>query len=193
MNQINTREQILETCKDLIQIKGYHSFTINEIAELLDISSSNVYHHFKNKENLVMATVIQYRNNFELILNEIEQESTSLRSCLEGLINIYSKVLEPDNKKICLCMTLMVELNTLPEPIVEELKQFFYLQVKWIIKNIQQHKLEITILNHEIEMLVSSLEGIITVARMNGGSVYFKNLAYSLLDNFLVAHQAKGK
>ncbi|MDJ0583006.1 TetR/AcrR family transcriptional regulator [Crocosphaera sp.] len=193
MNQIDTRQKILETCKDLIQTKGYHGFTINEIAELLDISSSTVYHHFKNKENLVMATVIQYRNNFELILNEIEQESTSLRSCLEGLINIYSKVLEPDNKKICLCMTLIVEINTLPESIIEELKQFFYLQVKWIIKNIQQHKSEITILNHEIEMLVSSLEGIIAVARMNGGSVYFKSLAYSLLDNFLVAHQAKGK
>ncbi len=193
MNPIDTREQILETCKDLIQTKGYHAFTINEIAQLLEISSSNVYHHFKNKENLVMVTVIQYRQNVELVLNEIEQESTSLRSCLEGLINLYSKVLEPDNKKICLCMTLMVELNTLPESIIEQLKQFFDLQVNWIIKNIQQHKPEITILNHEIEMLVSSLEGIIAVARMKGGSVYFKNLAYSLLDNFLVAHEAKGK
>ena len=65
--------------------------------------------------------------------------------------------------------------------------------MNWIINNIQQYKPEITILNHEIEMLVSSLEGIITVARMKGGSVYFRNLAYSLLDNFLVAHEAKGK
>ncbi|MGK7955139.1 MAG: TetR/AcrR family transcriptional regulator [Crocosphaera sp.] len=191
MNQIDTREKILETCKDLIQTKGYNAFTVNEIGELIEISPSTVYHHFKNKENLVRVTVMRYRENVESILNDIEQQSHSLRECLEGLINVYATVLEPDNTKICLCMTLMVELNTLPEPIIEELQRFFKLQVDWIINNIQQYKPEITILNHEIEMLVSSLEGIIAVARMKGGSVYFKNLAYSLLDNFLIAHQAQ--
>ncbi|ACK68377.1 transcriptional regulator, TetR family (plasmid) [Rippkaea orientalis PCC 8801] len=189
MSETETRDKILECCKELIQGKGYHAFTMNEIAQLLEISSSNIYHHFRNKENLVKETVAKYKEDVEKILKQIAQDASSLRECLEGLINVYAEVLKPDNKRICLCMTLMVELNTLPQPITDELNQFFDLQVNWTTSVFQQYEPEMTLLNYEPAMLISGLEGIIAVARMKGGSEYFKNVAYSLIDNFLIAHQ----
>lgn len=191
MKQIETREKIIEVCKDLIQTKGYHSFSLGEVKKLAGTSHGNLYHHFSSKEKLVKETIIKYREDVSAILTHINLEQSSLRGCLEGLINVYAEVLEPDNTKICLCMALMVELNTLPPSIIEELNQFFDLQVNWIIHLFSEYEPETNVLNHEIEMLVSGLEGIIAVARMKGGSEYFKNLAYSLLDNFMTAQARK--
>jgi TetR/AcrR family transcriptional repressor of nem operon len=186
MNEIEIKEQILTSCKDLIQTKSYHCFTISEIAQLIETSPSNIYHHFKSKENLVRETVIKYKEDFSTILTQIEQQQPTLRGRLEGLINGYASVLDPDNQRICLCMSLMIEINYLPSSIIEELNNFFDLQVDWIIKIFQA---ENPISNSEAAMLVSALEGFIAIARMKGGSKYFKSLAYSLLENFLIAHK----
>ncbi|MGB5593573.1 MAG: TetR/AcrR family transcriptional regulator [Crocosphaera sp.] len=186
MNEVQTKEKILKTCKDLIQTKGYHSLTINEIAKLIETSPSNIYHHFGNKENLVKETIIKYQEYFSQILTKIEQEQQTLRGRLEELIKSYAELLEPDNQKICLCITLIIEINTLPASIIKELNNFIDLQVDWITKIFQQ---ENSISNSEAAMIVSALEGFIAIARLKGGSQYFKSLAYSLIENFLIAHQ----
>ena len=192
MTESEKAEQILENCKDLIQAKGYHRFSLTEIAQLAGTSTGNLYHHFKSKSNLVRETIIKYKEDFSTILTQIEQDESSLRGRLESLINNAAKVLEPDNTKICLCMMLMIEINTLPPSIIEELNKFFDLQVDWIIKIFSQDENTSTLLNYEAQMIITSLEGTIAVARMKGGSQYFKNVAYSLLDNFMIAHQKVG-
>ncbi|MDJ0583007.1 TetR/AcrR family transcriptional regulator [Crocosphaera sp.] len=191
MNQIDTRGRIIEVCKDLIETKGYHSFSLSEVIKLSGTSHGNLYHHFKSKENLVKQTIIKYQEDFSEVLTKINQEESSLIGCLEGLINVYTQVLEPDNTKIYLCMALIVEINILPPSIIQELKKFFDLQVNWITNLFSQYEPETKVLDHEIEMLVSSLEGIIAVARMKGGSEYFHNLAHQLLDNFMIAQKDK--
>ncbi|WP_013324099.1 TetR/AcrR family transcriptional regulator [Gloeothece verrucosa] len=189
MSENSTREKILSICKGLLQSKGYSSFSLEQVAELAETSRTNVYHHFQSKEDLVKETVIKYKNDFSDILDEIEAQNLSLRESLQSLIDTYAKVLEPDNRKICLCICLLPEFNNLSESIQQELRNFFDLQVNWVLKISQNVSPEITLSNDEAAMIIGSFEGIVTVARIKGGSEYFKSVTSSLVENLLLAHQ----
>ena len=135
-----------------------------------------------------IATIVSYRNTFSEILKEIEKQK-SPRKCLEGLIEAYSLVLEPNNKRVCLCVSLIGEKNTLPESIQEELKKFVQLQVDWVVKIFQDNN---PITESEAKMIIASLQGSMDLARLENGSKTFKSLAYSLLENFLISHKKTG-
>ena len=52
-----SREKIIEAAKQLFHQQGYHSTTFSQLAELTSISKGNFYHHFKTKQQLLIAVV----------------------------------------------------------------------------------------------------------------------------------------
>ena len=188
MTQLSKREQMIIVCRELVQEKGYESLNLSDIAKRLNLRRQSLYHHFENKEKMEIATIVSYRNTFSEILKEIEKQK-SPRKCLEGLIEAYSLVLEPNNKRVCLCVSLIGEKNTLPESIQEELKKFVQLQVDWVVKIFQDNN---PITESEAKMIIASLQGSMDLARLENGSKTFKSLAYSLLENFLISHKKTG-
>ena len=55
----NSKEELLEVAIDLFSEKGYVGTSIRDIAQAVGRSVSNVYHHFKNKEDLWLA-ILEY-------------------------------------------------------------------------------------------------------------------------------------
>ncbi len=51
----NRREELLETAAGLFSEKGFQGTSIREIAKQMQVSVSNLYHYFNNKEGLWMA------------------------------------------------------------------------------------------------------------------------------------------
>jgi len=54
------RLQIMETALKVFADKGFKSASIKDIAEAAGISQGLMYHYFKNKEDLLAATIKQY-------------------------------------------------------------------------------------------------------------------------------------
>ena len=188
MPKPNKRPEIIIACQELLQEEGYQSLNMLAVAEKCEIAVSGLYYHFKNKDDLIKETIISYKNTFQSILTEIEREKDA-RKCLERLIDVYYLVLEPNNNKVCICVSLMNEFNTLPRPIIEELKSFCDLQVEWIVKVFQKTN---PISQSEAAMLVAAFQNFMATARLRENSKYFKVLSYSLLENFLISHEKTG-
>lgn len=51
--------------------RGYAATSIRDIAEAVDISSSTMYHHFKNKQEVLHAIVTQFMTDFVAATDEI--------------------------------------------------------------------------------------------------------------------------
>ncbi|MEL4895201.1 TetR/AcrR family transcriptional regulator [Crocosphaera sp. Alani8] len=183
MTDLNKREQIIVICRELVQEKGYQTLTMSEIAKKLKIKAPSIYHYFSSKEQMVKAAIISYRDTFQLILEKLEKQSET-KKCLEGLINAYSLILKSNGKSICLYASLMAEVNTLPDSIIQELNDFFDLQVNWIVKIFQNNN---PISKSEAIMIIATLKGSMDVARLKGDSKYFKSSAYTLLNNFIIS------
>ena len=56
----NTREKIKAVATKLLITQGVRGFSYADIAERLDITTTNIHHHFGNKERLVDEVVQEY-------------------------------------------------------------------------------------------------------------------------------------
>ena len=54
-NTITNKDKIFKTAISLFPVKGFRGTSIRDIANEMNISISNIYHHFGNKEGLLIA------------------------------------------------------------------------------------------------------------------------------------------
>lgn len=67
----NTRQAILNVSKQLFSERGYNGVSMRDIAEALGISKGNLTYHFKKKEDIVDALLLESPNArpYELLEN----------------------------------------------------------------------------------------------------------------------------
>jgi AcrR family transcriptional regulator len=90
-----TYESILEVSKNLFLEKGYSATSLREIAEACGIAKATVYHHFKEKESILLALVEEtdrgQRSMIEAIKAQAEPRArieTAVRENLRFLASI---------------------------------------------------------------------------------------------------------
>ena len=76
-------QQIQNAAKELFMLKGFHSTTIEEIAEKAELSPATIYLYFKNKEELYASLNLI---TLEYLCNRIEEIYKDKRLSVEGRI-----------------------------------------------------------------------------------------------------------
>ncbi|WP_078411049.1 TetR/AcrR family transcriptional regulator [Priestia abyssalis] len=72
----NKQTRIIETAMKLFSQKGYHSTSIQEIAENSGIAKGSIYNYFSSKEDLFMSIFKHYHERLFNKVSEIEQNET---------------------------------------------------------------------------------------------------------------------
>jgi len=67
------REQIIKKAIDLFAARGFRGTSIRDIARSMDMSISNIYHYFGNKEGLMLA-VLKYST--DKMINNVREVSS---------------------------------------------------------------------------------------------------------------------
>lgn len=81
-----TRERIVEVAQELFAQYGYHAVSVKDIAAQAGVTTGALYHHFKNKEDLMSAVFDLHDLGFEKTLrSRIEQDDP-----IEGIISFLS-------------------------------------------------------------------------------------------------------
>lgn len=71
-NTQTNKERIFKTAVSLFSTKGFRGTSIRDIANAMNISMSNIYHHFGNKEGLLLA-ILEHAS--ERLVRELEKAS----------------------------------------------------------------------------------------------------------------------
>lgn len=79
---MDTRNQIIAAAESIMIKKGVQDATISEIAQMAGVTDSVIYHHFKNKEDLL----------FSLIGDHIKRMLDALDEHLEGILEPISRL-----------------------------------------------------------------------------------------------------
>ncbi|OPX34110.1 MAG: hypothetical protein B1H11_11445 [Desulfobacteraceae bacterium 4484_190.1] len=84
---VNQRERIIKVSSRLMSQKGYKGASLQEIANLVGIHKSTLFHYFKNKEELLLVvlkiSIEEVTENLELILeNEKLSPEEKLRQAI---------------------------------------------------------------------------------------------------------------
>lgn len=86
MTTINTRNKLIRAAKNLFYEKGYSESSIRDIGNKTGISSSIIYHYFKDKEEILFDII--YNATDELIkrLQSIVEKASDPVECLREML-----------------------------------------------------------------------------------------------------------
>lgn len=90
MSTKNTREKLLHTAINLFYQKGYSDTSIREIGAKAGISSSIIYHYFKNKEEILFTIISDESQDLIKALIEIEGRIADPVKCLQEMLKEQS-------------------------------------------------------------------------------------------------------
>ncbi|MCM8537271.1 MAG: TetR/AcrR family transcriptional regulator [Lentisphaeraceae bacterium] len=165
------KKEIMQTACYALQKGGVNGFSFRDLAESVGIKSSSVHYHFRNKNELFKAIIIDFRESLSERLVKLSEESDSLQEVLLALIDIFEGVL--DEGKFCVCGMLAADMMHLDKEVTEELKATFRALENWLQDTIERLGTKDIPIDSLALIFISSLEGAMLVDRISGEKNYF--------------------
>jgi len=75
---LSTKEKILETAAELFAEKGFDGTSVRDIAKAAEVNLAAINYHFKNKENLYLATFMESCERMEANIDALFVEGISI-------------------------------------------------------------------------------------------------------------------
>lgn len=108
-----TRDHIVEAADQLFYHQGYEHTSFANIAQAVQISRGNFYHHFKSKDDILEAVIVERLANTANLLAQWENEADGPGDCLRSFIHILIANGEKIKRYGCPVGTLSAELAKL--------------------------------------------------------------------------------
>src|SRR5882724_4350204 len=95
---MKSKEKIIRVATHLFHKNGYQATTVDEIAETTGVTKSNLYYHFRSKEELALETLDMRMKQFEseVILPTLGEISLSpkkrLQRFYDRIVNFHSSL-----------------------------------------------------------------------------------------------------
>ena len=91
---LERQKQILVEARNLLIEEGYHNFSIRKVAKRVGISAGNLQHHFATRDDLVAAMLDHVISVYLLRLEELKEEASSPKECLQNVIEFVTRDLQ---------------------------------------------------------------------------------------------------
>lgn len=104
------REQILESAAHLIQQKGYHAASMQDIADAVDHQKASLYHHFSSKQEILLALLDQALDMLIERLSTVVEQQTTPPEKIRQAMAIYLESMEEHD---ALASVLLLEYRSL--------------------------------------------------------------------------------
>lgn len=124
-------EEIMDVAEDLARSHGYNAFSFRDLATRVGIKSASVHYHFPTKADLGAALARRYTDRFIEALNGAIEPTDTALEIIQRYAAAYHRALVEDGR-MCLCGLFAAEVDTLPEPVVGEVKRFFEVNINWL-------------------------------------------------------------
>lgn len=165
------KNQLESVATDSIQRKGLKDLSFRRLADEVGIKSASVHYYFPGKADLANTLIEKYGAEFGLLLSAIDADHSSLKSKLDGLIDIFEQVLS--DGKFCLCGMMAAEIESLDEQGRILLSRYFEVSEVWLTDILTQGKKSLAskLAPEKLaKVIMSGLEGAILLDRVDGGS-----------------------
>ena len=84
-----TRERILHAATEVFARRGFHGARVADIAELAGIAYGLVYHHFRNKDEILAAIFSEHWSEYLRTIEDITVSADPFRRQLASLVHFW--------------------------------------------------------------------------------------------------------
>jgi len=160
------REQLIQAALELFSITGYSAVGVNAIAEKASITKKTLYHHFKSKEELILAVLRYYderhRNSF---MRSVEAKAENPKDRLLAIFDILEEWFNSKKFSGCLFVRTMGEYPEEGTSIRSVCQESKILTQRYIQGLAEKAKLQDA--DELAEQFMLLIEGAITMAQVN--------------------------
>lgn len=167
---ISTSERILDIAQSLIVAGGYNGFSYADISDAIGIRKASIHHHFPTKAELVSALVDRYRQQTELGLKSLQEQSASPADQLQAYVNFWQACIGDASLPFCVCAMLAGEMPMLPDEVASRVRAHFHHLAGWLASVLQAGAEQQLFRldqrpDEEAQMLMASVHGAMLSAR----------------------------
>lgn len=128
----NTKQRIVEAADKLFYQHGFEHTSFTDIADVVEISRGNFYHHFKTKDEILTAVIEHRLANTHKILEQWKHEGKTAKERIKCFINIL--IMNQSKVKLFGCPVggLCTELTKLEHSSLTHANQVFTAFRAWL-------------------------------------------------------------
>lgn len=183
-HEAGTATRILDVAERLVQSRGFNGFSYADVAAELGVTKASLHYHFPGKGELGEALIKRYTTRFAEALRAIDTDSPDVRAKLAAYAAVYADVLK--EQRMCLCGMLAADYETLPPAMRTAVVRFFDDNETWLERVLEQGTKEGALhyegrARDQAQLIISTLEGAMLVARPYGDPERFQAAAHRLL------------
>lgn len=180
IEQLSTREQIIEFSADMLRSNGFEGFSYLDISRHLNITKASVHHHFPKKIDLGIALCDWTQNWLEQGLSHFDIKGTSNWNKLERYIRAASTH-SLNEQKLCPISAFYSDLNKLPEPMKECLKALDNYELNWVTSVIEDGIKQKEFTENDdpralASLFIFSCKGALYNARLHGKDLFHQTM-----------------
>jgi AcrR family transcriptional regulator len=125
MASLSRREHLIQTALGLFAERGYHATGIDTILEVAGVSKKTLYHHFRSKDELVLAALRHYDGRFRNgFIRRVEAAAATPRERLLAVFDEAERWFASDAFHGCVFINAIGEYSDRESPIREVCKEF---------------------------------------------------------------------
>ena len=80
-----SREKIVLAAIEVLQKKGFESFSLRALAESLNVKASSLYKHFKSMDELTVAVALKVYEEFDVLQEEAVVQARTRQEAMMAL------------------------------------------------------------------------------------------------------------
>lgn len=171
MSQPANRRHVVEVAAQLFLIGGYTYTSMDEVMRESKVSKSNIYYHFKSKDDLLFAVVEYWVKQYESTLFYFlsQNEQTVEERIFAFLDSLCKGISERNYQGGCPFITLYIQCPEHAEQVKSRISRFFIelqpLIAKLFEQGIQKNEFRTTIQPEQAASLfITSMEGALMLA-----------------------------
>lgn len=147
MRSVSNRDSVIQVGADLFLTRGFACTSMDDVVKQSKVSKSNIYYHFKSKDELALAVLEYHIAALQRLLYEQadSQEATLLQRIERYTDLLIQELVERNCTGGCPLISLMVESGKTNERVRMRLDQFFQQQIQQLTRflDMGQHSGEI--------------------------------------------------
>ena len=86
-----SREKIVLAAIEVLQKKGFESFSLRALAESLNVKAASLYKHFKSMDELTVAVALKVYEEFDVLQEEAVVQARTRQEAMMALATAYKE------------------------------------------------------------------------------------------------------
>src|SRR3546814_6177257 len=137
----DTREAILSCAQALLQQRGFNGFSYQHIAAELGLRTAAIHYHFPAKDDLGVALVRRYRDNFQNWMHDQHFSGTGWAR-LQGYFGTYLSYLEIGEGRLCPGGVFGSDFGVLSDEMRTEARMLMRETYGWLMLTLEEGRSE---------------------------------------------------